>query len=120
MPPPAEEEEETPDTRPEPTRIESGTAALQQTNSADVNGVSQDVDEISPAPRVNGSQMPSFNQTPLQPAKASTSPTAAAPPPATDSEGFSVAPSASDAITQVEQEAAYVVQPWLSLLLTQR
>lgn len=107
MPPPAEEEEETPEIRPEPTRMESGTAALQQVPSADVNGVSGDVDEISPAPRVNGNQIPSFNQAPLQPAKAPTSPTAEVPP-ATDSEGFSVAPSAVDAITQAEQEAAYV------------
>ncbi|KAF2101976.1 hypothetical protein NA57DRAFT_34067 [Rhizodiscina lignyota] len=105
MPPTAEEEEPmSPPMRAEPNRRESITAAAvqQSTQAPEANGVTLDSDEITPAPRVNGSQMPSFNQEPLQPIKAPTSPSAGPQ----DAEGFSVAPLATDAITQAEQEAA--------------
>lgn len=102
MPPPAEEEE---------LPSQAGTPARERDEPPlpaapeGVNGISKDLDEISPAPQVNGAQDSSFSQDVLQSFNTTESQTLP-PEPAKDAEGFSIAPPATDAISQAEQEAA--------------
>lgn len=98
MPPPAEEDEMPDMATPHKERDEPPTLPAV---TEGINGDSLE-DDITPAPRTNGTQAPpTFNQEPLQPSNL-TQPAV----PAKDEEGFSIAPPANDAISQAEQEAA--------------
>lgn len=76
MPATAEEEEPSSPPRPDLARTESEQIAAAIQQSLEMNGTTGDADEITPAPRVNGNQVPDFNQEPLQPTVAPSSPSA--------------------------------------------